>query len=361
MPNSTGYRHGGSPEADLERLGLSGRPVLDFSVNLNFLGPPAILRKNWMEIFPHVRDYPDMEGRGISRFYQERFGRSPEQVLAGNGSTELIYLIPRALGLKKVAIATPSYHDYERGSVLAGADVVRIPLSPESGFAFPRTGELSRILKEVNALWLGRPNNPTGTMVSKEQILELSRAFPRTWFIVDEAFIQFVEEWERKSLIKEPPRHNILVIHSLTKFYALAGLRLGAVSGEEEAVQRLKRVKEPWTVTGISEKVAGMLLECVDYERETDSMTSMERERTYRRMKELGGIRVFPPSANFFLCQWRRSPHLDDLLRHLLAHGVYVRDCRNFPGLEQNFFRFGLKSPEENDTLISLLASSPFP
>jgi threonine-phosphate decarboxylase len=301
-----------------------------------------------------------MEGKGVSRYYQKRFGLSPVNILAGNGSTELIYLVPRALRFEKVAIITPSYHDYERASIMAGATVIRVPTSVEKEFVFTSTTDLPAILKEVDALWLGRPNNPTGSMVSKEQILELAQRFPDTWFIVDEAFIQFVEDWENKSLLNETPRANILVLHSLTKFYALAGLRLGGLVGDAEAILRLKKGKEPWTVNGISEKVAGVLLECEDYEQKTASMISKERERIYRRIMELDGIRVFPPSANFFLCQWSRGLNLDDLFRYLLSNGIYVRDCRNFPGLEGGFFRFGLKSSWENDALISLIASSPY-
>ena len=196
-------------------------------------------------------------------------------------------------------------------------------------------------------------------MVSKEQILELARQFPDAWFVVDEAFIQFVEEWKQKSLLIGPPRPNILVIHSLTKFYALAGLRLGAVIGDDETILRLKKEKEPWTVNGLSEKAAGLLLECEEYEEKTVFLVSKERQRIYQKIKGLEGIRVFPGSANFFLCQWRRGLRLDDLLYHLLSHGVYVRDCRNFPGLDEGFFRFGLKSSDKNDRLISLIVSFP--
>ena len=354
------YRHGGSPESDLKRFELAGRQVLDFSVNLNPLGPPEIVRVNWMETFNHIKDYPDIEGEGVSHYYQKRFGLSPNNILAGNGSTEMIYLVPRALCFEKAAVITPSYHDYERASMIAGADIIRIPTSMEKEFAFPSTTDLTGILKKADALWLGRPNNPTGTMVSKDQILELARRFPDKWFIVDEAFIEFVEDWQNKSLLKEIYLPNVLVLHSLTKFYALAGLRLGGLVGNEETIQRLKKEKLPWTVNGISEKVAGLLLECGDYEKKSITMISKERERVYRRIKSLDGIRVFLPSANFLLCQWNRTPDLDDFFRHLLSNNVYVRDCRNFPGLEKGFFRFGLKSAEENDFLISLMESSPY-
>jgi len=152
-------------------------------------------------------------------------------------------------------------------------------------------------------------------------------------------------------------RPNMLVIHSLTKFYSLAGLRLGGVIGSERVISKLRRAKEPWSVNCIADRVAPMLLDCTDYEEETRFMVARERERVFQRLETHEGITPFPPSANFILCQWTRTGNLDDLLCHLLNNGIYVRDCRNFPGLEQNFFRIGLRTPPENDRLVSILTS----
>ncbi len=353
------YRHGGDPRSDLNRFGIDERTLLDFSVNLNSLGPPDIIRDIWPDLLNSIEGYPSVEGEGIAHYYCDMFGLSPENLIAANGSTEMIYLTPRALGLKSVVIITPSYHDYERASMLAGAKVTRLPLSAGDEFAFPEKGRIIEAVRDADGLWLGRPNNPTGTMVSKEYIFELAEEFPEKWFIVDEAFIQFVEGWEEKSLLKDLIRPNILVLHSLTKFYAIAGLRLGGIAGGREAISRIKMAKEPWTVNGLADRVAPMLLGCKDYESRTRSLVSKERERIYKKLRESNGIRVFPPSANFFLCQWERGGNLDELIVHLLKNGVYVRDCRNFAGLEEGFFRFGLKSRENNDLLIFLLSSFP--
>ncbi len=354
------YQHGGNPQSDLVRFGLIDRPALDFSVNLNSQGPPEIVHNNWMELLKNIEGYPSVDGDGIAYYYQNRFGLSPENFLASNGSTEMIYLVPRMLRFKSIVIITPSYHDYERASLLAGADVIRFPISARDGFTFPEIINVIEIIKDVDALWLGRPNNPTGTLVSKEDVLELAKRFPDKWFIVDEAFIQFVEDWEEKSLLNETVRPNILVLHSLTKFYALAGLRMGGVAGGKEAISRIKEAKEPWSINGIADKVAPLLLDCTDYEQRTLSLVAKERNRIYQKLNELEGIRPFPSSANFILCQWSRGRNLDDLILHLLMNSVYVRDCRNFSGLQEGFFRVGIKSARDNETLISLLASSPY-
>ena len=352
-----GYQHGGAPQYDLSRLGLRKQPVLDFSVNLNCLGPPAIVREKWGEFLETIGDYPSVEGDGITRYYREKFGISSENFLSGNGSTEMIYLVPRVLGFDRVVVISPSYHDYERASSLAGAEVERFPLSPERGFSYPGMERLMDSLKGADAIWIGRPNNPTGTMFPKELLLEIAARFEEKLFIVDEAFIQFTDRWEEGSFLTEESRPNILVIHSLTKFYALAGLRLGGIKGTEGVISRLRAAKEPWSVNGVADRIAPLLLDCSDYEKETCSATAKERKRIFSGLQDLPGVTAFPSSANFILCRWTRTKGLDDLIRHLLANGIYIRDCRNFPGLEDNFFRVGLRAPDENDHLIFLISS----
>ena len=351
------HRHGGSPQSDMTRLGIPQRHVLDFSVNLNFLGPPEIVREKWVELMRSIDQYPSVEGDGIAHFYREKFGFNGQYFLAGNGSTEMIYLLPRVLRPKRTIVITPSYNDYERASILAGANVRRYPLSPEEEFSYPDLKRLMKEIKEADAIWIGRPNNPTGTLISKEIVLDLAEMFQDKWFIIDEAFIQFVDRWEEASFLTEKLKSNILIIHSLTKFYALAGLRLGGIVGSERVIWRLKEKKEPWTVNGIAERIAPILLDCRDYEEKTRLLTTDECRRVFKKLKGLKGINSFPSHANFILCQWKRTGDLDDLIRHLLSNGLYVRDCRNFPGLEDNFFRVGLRKAEDNDRLISSLLS----
>jgi len=209
----------------------------------------------------------------------------------------------------------------------------------------------------VDAFWIARPNNPTGNLFSKGLILKLARRFPQKWFIVDEAFIQFLADWKTNSLLTENPIPNILVLHSLTKFFAIAGLRLGGIVGSEPAISRLKKAKEPWTINGIADRVASLLVKCSDYEEETRSLVKQECSRVFNGLQAVEGIIPYPSSSNYILSQWVKSGNLDDLLRYLLLNGAYVRDCRNFPGLEKNFFRIGLKKPKDNDLLLSLLLS----
>jgi len=360
MKRKLPYQHGGSPRLDLARLGLAERPLLDFSVNLNFFGPPPIIKERWMEMLGAIESYPSVDGKGVSYFYRKKYGIPSKNFLAGNGSTEMIYLVSRVLGLKKITIVAPSYHDYERASILSGAEVSRLVLSPETLFSGPHVDQLTEALKNADAIWLGRPNNPTGTLFPKRPLMELAREFPGKWFIIDEAFIQFVEGYEEETFLTEKPLSNLLVIHSLTKFYAVAGLRLGGIMGNEETLSLLRAAREPWAVNGIADRVSPLLLQCADYEQETRSTVIKERERVFHDLERLDGITPFPATANFILCRWTGTNDLDDLMRHLLSNGIYVRDCRNFAGLEDNYFRIGLRGTSENDQLLSILSAFPY-
>ncbi|MBW2709717.1 MAG: pyridoxal phosphate-dependent class II aminotransferase [Deltaproteobacteria bacterium] len=355
------YIHGGVPKADMQRLDVAERRVLDFSVNLNFFGPPPIIKEKWSELFETIEQYPSVEGDGVAQYYQSVCGVPHRNFLAGNGSTELIYLAARVLGYKRAAIITPSFHDYERASLLAGAEVLRCPLFPHNDFAFPPKEQLMEMIKNVDALWIARPNNPTGNLFSKTLVLELADQFPEKWFIVDEAFVQFLDDWKERSLLTENPKNNVLVLNSLTKFYAVAGLRLGGMVGHESVISRMKHAKEPWAINGIADRVASLLSGCTDYDEKSRLAMNAEKERVFEALKDMDGILPFPPSANYILCQWRKTDNLDHLLAHLLTNGVYIRDCRNFPGLEKNYFRLGFRIPEENDRMLSLMASFEAP
>lgn len=268
------HRHGGSPQSDLTRLGIPQRHVLDFSVNLNLLGPPQIVREKWVELMGSVEQYPSVEGDGIAQFYRKRFGFDSQNFMAGNGSTEMIYLVPRVLCPKRTLIITPSYMDYERASLLTGSEVRRFPLSLDEEFTFPNQKRLMEEIKDADTVWIGRPNNPTGTLMPKEIVMDLAERSQDKWFIIDEAFIQFVDKWEENSFLTEELKSNILIIHSLTKFYALAGLRLGGIVGNDEVISRLKEKKEPWTINSIAERIAPILLDCRDYEKKTRLRTT---------------------------------------------------------------------------------------
>jgi len=207
----------------------------------------------------------------------------------------------------------------------------------------------------ADAVCLANPNNPTSTVTPRADLLELARRHPDILFLVDEAFVQFLEHPDHVSLLdKSYLCPNLLVFHSLTKFYCLPGLRLGALVGHPDTLAKIRPFKEPWTVNAAAERVAGLLADCRSYERRTRELIAIERRKIAAALAGVPSIRLFPAAADFFLARWTAGD-LDDLLRPLLEEGFHVRDCRNFPGLEQNFFRFAVRAPAENQRFLRTL------
>lgn len=352
------HLHGGDPERELKRLGLGAREVLDYSVNVSPLGVPGEVKAIWKDLWREIECYPSVDGEGVVRYYQERFDLAPAQVLAGNGSTEFIYLAPRALALQKVVVINPSFHDYTRACRAAGAELIPVALEPAAGFAPPDSAVLEEALARGDGLFLGNPNNPTGTVFPRQTLLDLATTFPNKWLLVDEAFVQFLDQPDSVSLVRQEPQPaNILIFHSLTKFYALPGLRLGAVVGHPDSISRLRPLKEPWSVNRVAEKVALKLIGCAEYEQDLIQLICRERPRVFDRVRKISGFQAFEPAANFLLARWTQTNDLDDFLIFMLRSGIHFRDCRNFPGLEGNFFRMAIRQREENDRVLKLMQS----
>ena len=334
--------------------------MVDFSANLNPLGPPEPIRYLWPELWQNVESYPSPQADGVLAFYAERFGLEKDRVLAGNGATELLYLIPRVLDLKRVAVLRPSYADYERACLLAGAQIEPLDLDAETEFAAPDLDSFASLFAEkldrVDAVFLGNPNNPTGTLWDPEMLRRLAGEYSKIWWVVDESFIQLTNDFPARSLAfsAEPMGDNVLVLHSLTKTYALAGLRLGAVIGAAPVIERLRGAKEPWSVNAVADRVARELIGCGDYEERSRRLIREQRRVLKKGLAPFPLFRSLPPSSNFVLAQLRYKS-LDSMMRGLLKRGFCVRDCRNFQGLEDGYFRFAVRRPKENRALLNAI------
>lgn len=350
----TPHAHGGNAAAALRRYGLcETAPVIDFSVNINPLGPPDLLRSRWAGWFDCLSSYPSSAGISLEKFYRDRFGLPEGSVVGGNGSIELIYLAPRALAMQHALIFTPSFHDYRRACETARIPVVSRSLMDHPGAPYQWDQRALSLVEKADAVFMGNPNNPTGSVLPAQALLDLAEAFPRTWFLIDEAFSQFLEDPEPYSLLRRDRlRKNIVVFHSLTKFYALPGLRMGAAVSHPETADRLRCFKEPWTVNAVAERAAALLLDCRAYERRTRDVIREERRFLARALGALPGVEVYPPTANFLFLRLRNIPDLDPCLAGLLKQGIFVRDCRNFDGLDGSYVRLAVRGPEDNRQLV---------
>lgn len=358
MKNHRGceHEHGGGASAQFEKHGISPVPVLDFSVSISPLGPPPIVIDAWPSLINTVSKYPSQDGSGIRRYYSEIYGMSEKCVLPGNGSVELMYRCIGALPIKRVALVCPSFFDYENALNAAGVQVETIYLSSENSFAAPSLKSLQSRIADCDGIILGNPNNPTGTVFDKEMLLALADQFPSKFFFVDEAFLPFMDSEQKRTLIWEASRRdNLVVFHSLTKIFAIPGLRAGCLVSSLKTIGSLLQATPPWMNNGMVDTLAPMLIDCESWKMNVRSLVKAEMARLRKACNLLGKINSYDGEVNFALIQTGGDAVLNAMLKQMLQSGILVRDCRNFRGLGEGFFRSCIRMPDDNQRLIQFL------
>ncbi len=333
-----------------------GKYMLNFAVNLNPRGAPPIVDKLIRELKETIESYPVSSGHGIKRFYSERFNLPEEYIVPGNGASELIYLLPRVLSAKSITIVEPTFSEYRHVFYLAGCRIESLRLIKESRFSIKPDRQMVEMIKKTDGILLCNPNNPTGTATEADGIIRLAEEMPEKWFILDESFVQFTGETERYSALKTGIPENIVIIHSLTKFYSLAGLRMGAlITSNTDLKKRLERWIPPWNINGVADKAAMLLSSQREYEIKTLKLIAQQKSAIREEFESFKHIELYDSVANFFLAEYRKD-NFDLFLRRLKKRGICVRDCRDFSSLDGNFFRFRIMREEENRALLRALS-----
>jgi len=359
LPEGEGGRfktmaHGGEIFQVAERLGVSPREILDFSVNINPFFPLSLLKKRIRENLDLISSYPDLEQKRGRGNLANILGLPEDNILLGNGASELIFLILRIIKPKKVLIPIPTFSEYEKGAQAVGAKLTFLPLKEEKGFALEMRG-LFPLLKDVDTLFLCNPNNPTGHLLAEKEIQELIKVTRKRgiWLILDEAFIDFVPEGERPYLLKEAVEvgGHLLLIRSLTKSLAIPGLRVGYAIAPKGFVERLESIRPPWYLNIFSQVVLDYLEEYFPLFQKGLERLSQEKVFFKRKLEEFPLLKVFPSWTNFFLCRVKGISS-SDLKGRFLAYKILIRDCRDFRGLGEGFIRIAVRKKEDNLRLI---------
>ncbi len=340
--------HGGLNQAELKAAGLSPEAVLDFSVCANPFPPPAEVREMLASV--PIDRYPDPEATEFRACLSAKLGVAPENIIAGNGATELIRLIALTYFRPgdSVLILEPTFGEYQVAAQIAGANLIHQWSKEEDNFAFRVEDAVSLIRQcRPRGIFLCNPNNPTGHYLSREETERIQDAGGEGLLILDEAYVAFVDEsWSSIGLI---PRGNVIILRSMTKDYSLAGLRLGYAVSSEGIISALRRICPPWNVNALAQKAGVLALK--------DSRHLEECQREIGQAKqflvgELGrlGFSLIPSSTNFFLAKVRGAK---DFRTALLRHGILVRDCASF-GLPQ-YIRLAVRTIPECQRLIATL------
>ncbi len=352
--------HGGPDYAELSALGLRPEDVLDFSASTNAYGPPPGVREALAAC--DVTRYPDRGAAPLRQALAEREGVTPDRVLVGNGAAGLIWALALAeLRPDDVAfIVGPTFGEYAAASRLARAAIHTWQSDPARDFA-PDVTALAQAIaaSRPRLIWLCNPNNPTGVYLGKEALSALLPAAPDALWVLDEAYRPFVARpWPSTALIE---RGNVALLRSLTKDYAMPGVRLGYLLAAPDVVRRCAAAQPPWSVSAaaLACGLAALRDGCTAHVACTTVALRSEAIHLAARLRGQGW-RVIPTAAHFMLIEvGDAAAARADLLRE---HRIQVRNCASFglPG----FIRVAARLPEENDRLVAAmgdLTPSPSP
>lgn len=343
--------HGGDLRGFAKQFGVKEEEILDFSSNINPLGIPPKVSELYPKLLPEISIYPNSESIELRDFIASRLHLSPDSILVGNGSMSLIGLAIRALRPRRALLIEPCFNEYRRLLELEKAEIVSFALSPENQFQFS-FANLDNLLTGVDLVILGHPNNPTGTCLSREDMknfLDQTQA-KNISVLLDEAFVDWRPE---NSMIQEVKKYShVLAIRSLTKFYALAGLRVGYAVGPKSWIDPMKALQDTWSCNRLAQKLALAALEDKEFETKTLAWFKEESHYFYDALSKMQGVTVFPSCANFFLVQIPKKSEIN-LYEHLGKRGVYIRQAQDFSGLDSSYFRFALRNRADNLVLLT--------
>ncbi len=373
--------HGGIKPEQLRALGLKQEEVLDFSASVSPLGPPAGLEETLRGV--DLTAYPDpaclelREALAVHLSGSQAGRITPEQVLPGNGSTELIHLLARAFlapaeeGVSPEALLmTPTYGEYRGACLLAGGAVSELEAHRERGFrwdlaeacrhiARPRTKTIGMQEKpsreKPSLVFLCNPNNPTGVYLAKKEVEALAQACAEAGalLVVDEAYLNFVDNpWDSLDLLEGG---NTVLLRSMTKDYALTGLRLGYSLASPEVTARLSSFQPDWSVNSLAQAAGRAALADRDYLSRAREAVNAAKDYLVRELGSMGFI-IHPSAANFLLIEVGDGEWWED---RLMRRGIFVRGCASF-GLP-DCIRIGIRTRAECEKLVAAVAQEKLP
>ena len=366
--------HGGNIFQFAHEQRIEPYQVIDFSANINPLGPSQRGLDALHTQLRYISHYPDVTNDDVLNAIADTYGMDKQQIVVGNGAAELLYAICRLPGYTGAFVPAPGFSEYKEALEASkipvrdifyrfreddnGKPYFEVPYLALETFAAELKVQDGRII-----LFLGNPNNPDGTLLDKTHIRTVASMLKdaNSLLVIDESFIDFVgndplqdNEYSMRSLVNE--FDNIIVVHSFTKFYAVPGLRIGAAFTNETLITQLQQYIPSWSVNTLAQAYTKAALNDVDYIKRTKQELNEERAFMYNSLDALEGITVYPPSANFILFQVNQEEITANYINEeLKKYNMIVRNCDSYVGLTNHWVRIAIKDHDTNIKLVDKL------
>ncbi|MCF8045434.1 MAG: aminotransferase class I/II-fold pyridoxal phosphate-dependent enzyme [Desulfarculaceae bacterium] len=353
--------HGGNVEFLAGQLGCAVNEIADMSSNLNPLGPPDGFEKFLADHLRSLERLPEADASTLTHTFCGKRDIDPETTIAANGTTWFIYTLPLALASEKVLISGPTYSDYRDGCISLGISPSFLTADTDADFC-PDLSLISRKAGEFDTVFLCNPNNPTGSFLSKNELVEVVKQHPDTMFVLDESYLPFVPNAEKHSLVPRTDCKNLIVLSSMSKIFTVPGMRIGFLTAHPDTVEKVMRFYQPWSVNALAQKAGIYLLETHSDDSpflvRTRKFIQEERELFRKNLENVSGIRLFPSAASFLLARVTCGLTAEQVCQRVGRNKILIRNCSNFRGLgDGKFVRFSLKDHRLNLKLADILRS----
>lgn len=338
--------------------------TLDYSVNMNPLGIPDPVKDALHRAVDRCSTYPDIHVEKLKNAVGEMIGVSSENLIFGNGASELFIAVVHGLQPKKVVIPVPSFYGYEHAAGAVTEDITYYYLKEENQF-LPDEDFFQYLHEDVDMLFIANPNNPTGVRMEKDKLIELicHCREKNITVVLDECFIEFCHEDQPLSADRNSgvlsaldqicKFDNLIIIRAFTKIFTIPGVRLGyLVCGNEEIRAKIARQLPEWNISTFAQEAGVACTKETAFVEWTYSYLEKERKFLVNALENLPELpcKVYSGAANFLLLY---SPK--PLYEKLLQHGILIRDCSNFRGLEKGYYRIAVKTRQDNEQLVKVL------
>lgn len=351
------YGHGGNIIQFSEQNSIDKNDIIDFSSNVNWWGPPVELLELIKNNVNQIIHYPHITNKILIKRFSEFYELAEEFLITGNGSAELLFLLVDTLEVESAYIIEPNFSEYRQAVEANKLEVKSIIGREENNFKVP-ISEILTTVQDNSVLFISTPNNPVGYVYTENEILHLAEELGKknSYLFVDEAFIDFVKPSIASSVIKLIDKYkNLIVLRSITKILAIPGLRLGILAANPEMISKMKKVQPPWSVNYFAQLAGENIFHFTDFINESLIRIFEEKKRISQILNYIGFMHRYDSEANFILFKLKNSMNVSDLQKFLAVQNIMIRNCKNYRGLDDNYFRIAIRKEKDNNLLIKVI------
>ena len=351
------HGHGGNINEVARQLNCSPSEIIDMSSNINPLGPPPGLVQHLKSNLDAITRLPEVDAGETVKQFGDFIGVDSQCLLAGNGTTQFIYALPRILETRKALVVGPTYADYGDTCRLLGIQC-SFHMANESDEFIPRLGQIEKKLAAVDTVFICNPNNPTGALIPLDDLRNLCRSHPQVNFIIDESYLDFVPDAENQTMLNSG-LDNVMVLLSVSKIFKAPGLRIGFIATDASRIQKFKQYMLPWSVNSLAQLAVTYITEHKTLIRsfisDTRAYIEDQRQQFFEALCHTEQFSLFDSRTPFTLIRLNGSLTAQSVWQSLARDKILIRRCSNIKKLSDRFIRISLKTQENNYLMANRL------